>query len=103
MSRKSERRRQYTLSQKVSEERKREFEKRCVDAGMSQSEMLERCVFGRLPDQTPLPAVLRDHLALVHHLRAALASGALIDSAALDALINATSALISTAPRIAGG
>lgn len=96
MSRQCKRPRQYTLSQKVSEERKKEFERRCVDAGISQSEMLERCVFGRLPNQTPMPVVLRDHLALVHHLRAALASGAPIDSVALDALIDATRALIST-------
>lgn len=95
MSRKRERPRQYTLSQKVSEERKREFQKRCADAGMSQSEMLERCVFGRLPDETPFPAVLRDHLALVHHLRAALTSGEPIDAAALDDVTNATRALIS--------
>lgn len=97
MSRKRERPCQYTLSQKVSEERKREFERRCADAGISQSEMLERCVFGHLPAETPLPAMLRDHLALVHDLRSALASGSPIDSAALDTLIDATRALISTA------
>lgn len=95
MSRKRERPRQYTLSQKVSEERKREFGERCAAAGLSQSEMLERCVFGRLPEVSPLPNVLRDHLALVQQLRAALASGVPVDGLALDGLIEATRALIT--------
>lgn len=87
--------RQYSLSLKVSEEGKRAFAKRCDDAGMSQTEMLEKCVFGRLPDETPLPGILRDHLALVHHLRAALAGGLPIDGAALNELAETTRALIS--------
>lgn len=87
--------RQYSLSLKVSEEKKNAFAERCAVAGMSQSEMLERCIFGRLPDETPLPAVLRDHLSLVHHLRASLADGAPVHAAALDDLIDATRTLIA--------
>lgn len=87
--------RQYSLSLKVSEEKKNAFASRCVSAGMSQSEMLEKCVFGRLPDETPLPAVLRDHLSVVHHLRATLADGAPVDAAAIDDLIDATRTLIA--------
>jgi hypothetical protein len=87
--------RQYSLSLKVSEEKKNAFASRCAAAGMSQSEMLERCVFGRLPDEMPLPPLLRDHLSLVHHLRAALADGVPVDGATLDDLTDATRVLIS--------
>lgn len=87
--------RQYTLSLKVDEERKRAFAERCAAAGMTQSEMLERCVFGRLPDEVPVTAILRDHLALLHHLRAALSDGAPIDSIEMDGLVEVTQKLIT--------
>lgn len=86
---------QYSLSLKVDAERKAAFAKRCADAGMSQTEMLDRLLLDRLPDETPLPSVLRDHLALVHHLRAALAAGSPVDRAALDTVLDATHTLIS--------
>jgi hypothetical protein len=95
MSGKRERPRQYTLSQKVSEERKRAFARRCAEAGLSQSEMLERCVFGRLPDEAPLPTVVREQLALIHQLRACVAPGTVIDDQALNGLADATRALIT--------
>ncbi|WP_137787764.1 hypothetical protein [Sphingomonas sp. 3P27F8] len=87
--------RQYTLSLKVDEERKKAFAERCAAAGVTQSEMLERCVFGRLPDEVPVTAILRDHLALVHHLRAALADGVPIDNVELQGLVDVTRELIA--------
>lgn len=85
---------QHSLSLKVTAEQKRAFAKRCADAGISQTEMLRR-LFERLPEQQPLAAVARDHIALIHQARAAMAAGTPIDAERLDELTESTRELIT--------
>lgn len=87
---------QYSISLKVSQEQKRAFAKRCANAGISQSEMLDRCLFGRLPDEQPLPVVAREQIILIHQLRAASEAGIPIDAGAMAELIASTRELIAT-------
>ncbi len=89
---------QHSLSLKVTAEQKRAFAKRCADAGISQTEMLKR-LFERLPDEQPLAAVARDHIALIHQLRAAVAAGTPIDAERLDELTESTRELIAAIRR----
>lgn len=86
---------QYSLSFKVSGKEKATFAARCARAGMTQSEMLERLVFGRMPDEQPLIEVARTHISLTHDLRARAAAGAPIDDALLHKLLDATRELIT--------
>jgi hypothetical protein len=48
-----------------------------------------------LPDEAPLPTVVREQLALIHQLRACVAPGTVIDDQALNGLADATRALIT--------
>lgn len=89
-------REQHVLSLKVSAEQKEAFAKRCSDAGVTRSEMMAACLFGRLPNEPVLPAALRDHLALVHQLRDAVRGGMPAEQATLDELVEVTRALITT-------
>lgn len=94
--RKGEGREQHVLSLKVTAEQKDAFVKRCSDAGVSRSEMLARCLFGRQLDEPALAPSLREHLALVHQLRDAVRSGMPAEQAMLDELVEVTRALITT-------
>jgi hypothetical protein len=87
--------RQHSLSFKVSGEEKQAFAMRCAKAGMTQSEMLERLVLGRITDEQPLAPVARDHISLIHHLRVAIAAGTPINSSLMDELLSSTRKLIT--------
>ena len=87
--------RQFTLSMKVTETEKKSFAQRCADAGISQTEMIERLLFGRLPAEEPLAVIAREHISLIHLLRNAATAGVPIEKEPLEDLTSATRELIT--------